>query len=47
MELNFLNLFLLSTLVCTYSNAGNSRILQYQGPILQVCDAHPIKLIVT
>jgi len=29
------------------SNAGNSRILQYQGPILQVCDAHPIKLIVT
>jgi len=36
----------LSTLVLRYSNAGNSHILQNHGPILQVFDAHPIKLIV-
>jgi len=30
-----------------YSYASSSHILQYQGPILWVCSAHPIKLIVT
>jgi len=30
-----------------YSNASNSHILQYQGPTLQVCGAHPTKKIVT
>jgi len=43
---NFSKLVLLSTLIFMYSNAGNSHILQYQGPILWVCGAHPIKLIV-
>jgi len=38
---------LMSTPIFTYSNATNSQLLQYQGPILQVCGAHPIKLIVT
>jgi len=37
----------LSTLVFTYSNASNSHILHYQGLLLQVCGAPPIKLIVT
>jgi len=31
---NFSNLCFLSALVFTCSNAGNSHILQYQGPIL-------------
>jgi len=39
--------FFLSRLVFTYSNASNSHILQYQGPILEECGVHPIKLIVT
>jgi len=41
-----INVFL-STLLFTYSNASNSHILQYQGPMLYVCGAHPIKLILT
>jgi len=36
----------LSTSVFTYSNASISHILQYQRPTLQLCGAHPIKLIV-
>jgi len=44
---NFSKLVILSALICTYSYASNSHILTYQGPILQVCGAHPIKLIVT
>jgi len=47
MDLIFRNLFFLSALVFTYSNASNSHILQYQGPMLYMSDAHPIKLIVT
>jgi len=43
---NFSKLVVLSTLVLAYSNASNSHILQYHGPILQVFGAHPIKLIV-
>jgi len=43
---NFSKLVLMSTLIFTYSNASNSQLFQYQGPILQVCGAHPIKLIV-
>jgi len=30
---NFAKLVLLSTLIFTYSNAGNSQLLQYQGSI--------------
>jgi len=44
---NFSKLVLMSTLIFTYSNSSNSQLLQYQGPILQVCGAYPIKLIVT
>jgi len=29
-----------------YSNASNSQLLKYQGPMLYVCGAQPIKLIV-
>jgi len=43
-EFNFSKLVFLSTLV---SHASTSHILQYQGPILDVCGAHPIKLTVT
>jgi len=46
-EFNFTKLNLLSILIFTYSNASNSQLLQYQGPTLYVCGAHPIKLIVT
>jgi len=42
---NFSKLVLLSTLIFTYSNASNSQLLQHQGPILWVCGAHPIKLL--
>jgi len=45
-EFNFQKLVLLSTLVFTFSNASNSH-LQYQGRVLSVCGAHPIKQIVT
>jgi len=31
---NFTKLVLLSTLIFTYSNASNSHLFQYQGPIL-------------
>jgi len=31
---NFSKLVLLSTLFFTYSNASNSQLLKYQGPIL-------------
>jgi len=44
---NFSELVFLPALVFTYSNASNFHILQYQGPILQVCGTHPIKLTVT
>jgi len=47
MDLIFRNVCSLSTLVSTYSNANNSHISQYQGPIHLVCGAHLIKLIVT
>jgi len=47
MDFIFRNLCSLSTLVFTYSNASSSHIPQYQGPMLQVCSAHQIKLIVT
>jgi len=43
---NFSKIFV-STLIFTYWNASNSKILQYQGPISQVCGAHPSILIVT
>jgi len=46
MDLIYRNFFL-STPVFTYSNASNSHILQYQGPILYVCGAHSNKLVVT
>ena len=42
---NFSKLVLLSTLIFTYWNACNSQLLQYQRPMLQGCEAHPIKLI--
>jgi len=44
---NFSKVMFMSTLVFTYSDPSNSHILQFQGHILQVCNAHPIKLIVT
>ena len=44
---NFSKLFFLPTLVFTHSKASNCHILQHHGPTLQVCGAHPIKLIVT
>jgi len=44
---NFSKLVLLSTRVFTYSNTSIAQLLQYQGPILQVCGAHTVKLIVT
>jgi len=43
---NLSKLVLLKTLAFMYSNASNSQLLQYQGPILYVCGAHPIKRIV-
>ena len=46
-EFYFTKLVLLSILIFTYSNASDSQFLQYQWPILQVCGAHPIELIVT
>jgi len=45
--LHFSKLVLLSTLIFTHSNASNSQLLHYQGLLVQVCGAHPIKLIVT
>jgi len=44
---NFSKLVLLSTLIFAYSNASNSQLLHYQGPIVYVCGAHQTKVIVT
>jgi len=44
---NFSKTVLLSTLFFTYSNASNTQLLQYQGPIMWVCGAHPLKRRVT
>jgi len=43
----FSKLLLLSALILSYSNASNSQLLQFKGPVLWVGGAHPIKLIVT
>jgi len=48
MDLIFQKLYFVNTsFYVTYSNANSSHIFQCQGPILQVCGAHPITLIVT
>ena len=47
MDLIFSKLALLSTLIITYSNAGNSPFLHYQRLSLQVYGARPVTLTVT
>jgi len=47
MDLIFPKLVLLSTLIFPYSNASNSQLRHYKGPILSMCGAHPFKLIAT
>jgi len=42
---NFSKLVLLSTLIFMYSNASSSQLFNNQGLLLQVCGAHPIKLV--
>ena len=39
--------YFLSTLALRYSNASNSNIFQYQGPITEMRGAQAIKLIMT